>query len=323
MRLSYDRTLKSTAIKKLGFGTWGLGGEAYGEISEEKAKNLITFAYRSGIRFFDTAPLYGTGRAERIVGEALKGLPRDTFQIATKAGLNKDGNTEVSDFNPNSIRKSVNSSLDRLQVSYIDHLLLHSPEVSSLDLSILDSFGVEEHIKSRKILNFGVSLAHPNDLGFFSTKENFETLEFNYSLMDQRMRSMWAKDSKIQNSFTIARTPFNYGFLTDTPPVRNDLLDSYHHLNRWPQSQFDKWSEFREIWLKISQSNGLRLEELALSFILSSDFIDKVIPGFMNDEQIKIALTTAGRGQLTTESVRFLNDIYDKHAESFKVIKKT
>jgi aryl-alcohol dehydrogenase-like predicted oxidoreductase len=319
MRLSYDRTLKSAAFKKLGFGTWGLGGEAYGEISEERAKSLISFGYQSGIRFFDTAPLYGTGRAERILGEALKGLPRDTFQIATKAGLNKDGNAEVSDFGPNSIRESVDSSLDRLQVGYIDHFLLHSPDVSNL--SILSSFGVDEHIKQRKILNFGVSLAHPNDLGFFATQENFETLEFNYSLMDQRIRTKWTNDLKTQKSFTIARTPFNFGFLTDNPPVRNLLSDGYHHLNRWPQSQFDKWSEFREIWLKISQSNGLRLEELALSFILSSDFIDKLIPGFMSEEQIEIALATADRGQLTTDSVRFLNDTYDKHAESFKVIK--
>jgi aryl-alcohol dehydrogenase-like predicted oxidoreductase len=321
MRLSYDRTLKILAYKKLGFGTWGLGGEAYGEISEDKARDLIVFGYQSGIRFFDSAPLYGTGRAERILGEALKGLPRDTFQIATKAGLNKVENVEVSDFNPDSIKKSVDSSLDTMQVGYIDHLLLHSPDVSSLSIPILDSFGVDEHIKNRKILNFGVSLANPSDLGFFSTKENFKTLEFNYSLMDQRMRSKWAQDRRIQKSFTIARTPFNYGFLTDKPPVRNQVLGNYHHLNKWPQSQFDKWFEFREIWLKISQLNGLRLEELALSFILSSDFIDKVIPGFMGREQIEIALATADRGQLTTESVRFLQDTYDKYAEGFKVIK--
>jgi aryl-alcohol dehydrogenase-like predicted oxidoreductase len=321
MRLSYDRTLKSAAHKKLGFGTWGLGGEAYGEISEGKARELVVFAYQSGIRFFDTAPLYGTGRAERILGEALKGLPRETFQIATKAGLNKVENVEVSDFDPNSVKRSIVSSLDRMQVGYIDHLLLHSPDISTISMPILDSFVVDEQKENRKILNFGVSLANPSDLGFFSTKENFKTLEFNYSLMDQRMRSTWAQDRRIQKSFTIARTPFNFGFLTDNPPVRNLLLGNNNHLNKWPQSQFDKWLEFRKIWLKISQLNGLRLEELALSFILSSDFIDKVIPGFMGHEQIEIALATADRGQLTTESVRFLQETYDKYAEGFKVAK--
>ena len=56
----------------IGFGTWGLSGKDYGFISAKKFKNLILKSVNSGIKFFDTAPLYGNGKVEKILGEAIK-----------------------------------------------------------------------------------------------------------------------------------------------------------------------------------------------------------------------------------------------------------
>ena len=73
----------------IGFGTWGLSGKDYGFISAKKSKNLILKSVNSGIKFFDTAPLYGNGKVEKILGEAIKenkGL-RKKITICTKFGL--------------------------------------------------------------------------------------------------------------------------------------------------------------------------------------------------------------------------------------------
>ena len=64
MKVFFEKSDNDKLMSKLGFGTWGLGGEAYGEISYNHAVEVVRHAYNSGIRFFDTAPLYGSGRSE-------------------------------------------------------------------------------------------------------------------------------------------------------------------------------------------------------------------------------------------------------------------
>ena len=59
-------------VSKLGFGTWGLSGDAYGHISVKESKNLINYSYKKGVNYYDTAPSYGYGKVEKILSEILK-----------------------------------------------------------------------------------------------------------------------------------------------------------------------------------------------------------------------------------------------------------
>ena len=59
-------------ISPIGFGTWGFSNDSYGKISKSKANELLFYAYKRGINFIDTAPSYGNGRAEKIIGMFLK-----------------------------------------------------------------------------------------------------------------------------------------------------------------------------------------------------------------------------------------------------------
>lgn len=72
-------------VTRMGLGTAPLGN-LYEEVWEEPAKAVVERAYQRGIRFFDTAPLYGYGLAEERVGAVLAGVPRDSFVLATKVG---------------------------------------------------------------------------------------------------------------------------------------------------------------------------------------------------------------------------------------------
>lgn len=124
---------------RLGLGTAPLAG-LYRPTDEAGARATIERAWSLGIRHFDTAPLYGSGLAERRLGEALRDRPRDQFTISTKVGrLLRPGPPDPSfpgapplgpvfDFSPDGIRRSLEESLDRLHLDHVDIVYLHDPD---------------------------------------------------------------------------------------------------------------------------------------------------------------------------------------------------
>ena len=127
----------------LGLGTAPLGG-LYSPVSDEQAHEVIGAAWDRGIRFFDTAPLYGHGASERRLGAVLRGKPRDSFVVATKVGrllrrpdapapedaYYKDTPPErpVFDFSYDGVMRSFEESLGRLGLGRIDILHVHDPD---------------------------------------------------------------------------------------------------------------------------------------------------------------------------------------------------
>ena len=118
-------------IKKLGYGTWGLGGKDYGPINEQDAYKLLSFAYDKGIKFFDTAPLYGLGQSERALGKLIQRIDRKKIIICSKCGMKPHKGFKMNqDFSENYVANDINKSLERLKTSYLDVVLLHSPEIN-------------------------------------------------------------------------------------------------------------------------------------------------------------------------------------------------
>lgn len=321
MRLTFEPELRPRSLAKLGFGTWGLGGNSYGSVSEEQAKRLVSYAYSNGIRTFDTSPLYGDGRSESILGDVLQEAPRSTYFLITKAGLYNSGTEELRDFSGIALNRSLDASLSRMRTDYVDYFLLHSPSAEEISLGKASQYGLASAIDDGVIRNFGVSLKAPGDYFLIEDLKSIQVIEFNYSLMDQRASFLDGNNPKINSLFKIARTPYNFGFLTDVPPAKSPPTSPLNHLRNWSQKQFDLWHEFREMWAKIAQFNDLALEELALIFVLSSSFVDLVIPGFMETDHIDAALKAARRGPLSRESRNYLEKIYLDNQSRFVVAK--
>eukprot|EP00208_Stichococcus_sp_RCC1054_P002897 CAMPEP_0206140554 /NCGR_PEP_ID=MMETSP1473-20131121/9751_1 /ASSEMBLY_ACC=CAM_ASM_001109 /TAXON_ID=1461547 /ORGANISM="Stichococcus sp, Strain RCC1054" /LENGTH=330 /DNA_ID=CAMNT_0053534731 /DNA_START=120 /DNA_END=1112 /DNA_ORIENTATION=+ len=112
-------------------GAVGMGssqfGHAYGSPDDKKAMAAIKLAFDNGVNFFDVAPFYGAGDAERLLGRGLQQLPRDQIFVGTKVGKYKPG--EPEDFSAERVKRSVRESLDRLQLSYLD--LVHCHDIES------------------------------------------------------------------------------------------------------------------------------------------------------------------------------------------------
>ncbi len=115
-------------VSLLGYGGWALGIKGWPGVDEREAVRTAEEAVDRGVTFFDTAPVYGFGRSEELLGRILAGMRKDIF-IATKCGLRWDERGRVRhDLTPASIRWEIDRSLQRLGTDYIDLYQVHWPD---------------------------------------------------------------------------------------------------------------------------------------------------------------------------------------------------
>lgn len=148
-------------VSLLGYGGWALGKKGWPDVDEKEAVRTLEAAVDKGVNFFDTAPMYGFGRSEEIIGEVLAGRRRDIF-LATKCGLRRDGRGQVKhDLSPDSINREFDQSLRRLKTDYIDLYQVHWPDKhtpleDTLEaLAVLQAQGAIRHIG---VCNFSAGL---------------------------------------------------------------------------------------------------------------------------------------------------------------------
>ena len=156
-------------LGRLGFGGTGVGN-LYRAISDEQASATLAAAWDAGIRYFDTAPHYGLGLSERRIGEALAKKPRDEFVLSTKVGrvLVPSPATEDAqdpegfdvpavlrrEWDPSEagVRRSIEDSLERLGLDYIDIAYLHDPDVYSMEDAVKSALPALEKVRAEGLV---------------------------------------------------------------------------------------------------------------------------------------------------------------------------
>jgi aryl-alcohol dehydrogenase-like predicted oxidoreductase len=150
------RPLGNTGFKvsEVGFGSWQLGGKGWGTPSSEGLHAVIR-ALEAGFNLFDTAPVYGFGRAEEILGKALRDRGKDAV-LVSKGGLIWDERKRVAhDASPRALRESLEGSLKRLRRERIDVFILHWPDPA---VPLAESISALDDLRSRgKIGAWGLS----------------------------------------------------------------------------------------------------------------------------------------------------------------------
>lgn len=176
-------TLKKPA-SRICLGTWAIGGWMWGGTDEEESIKTIRKALDLGINMIDTAPVYGFGKSEEIVGKALKEYKnRENIILATKVGLEwKNGNI-IRNSSPERIAKEINDSLKRLQTDYIDIYQIHWPDTSIPFEKTAEALLSLLHDK--KILAIGVSNFSPQQMQAFQTYAPIHTSQPPYNLFER------------------------------------------------------------------------------------------------------------------------------------------
>jgi D-threo-aldose 1-dehydrogenase len=197
----------SVAVSALGFGAASIGN-LYRAVPDEQAAATVATAWEAGVRYFDTAPHYGLGLAERRLGEALAGYPRDEYVLSTKVGrlLVADpagaGHSDLAhgfdvpaasrrvwDFSADGVRRSITESLDRLGLDRIDVVLIHDPEESDDPrTALVDAYPALHELRAQGAIGaIGVGSKQIEILGRFVDETEIDVIMLagRYTLLEQ------------------------------------------------------------------------------------------------------------------------------------------
>ena len=171
-------------VSRIGLGTWAMGGWLWGGSDKKDCIRTVYSAYDKGINLIDTAPVYGFGKSEEIVGEAVREInSRDNIVIATKAGLEWSEGEVFRNSTRERILKEVDDSLKRLKTDYIDIYQIHWPdplvpvEETAEAMSYL--------LKDGKIRAVGVSNYSSDQMNRFSEICKLNTNQPPYNLFER------------------------------------------------------------------------------------------------------------------------------------------
>ena len=176
----------SLKTSRIGLGTWAIGGWMWGGTSEAESIATIRAAVDRGITLIDTAPAYGFGRSEELVGKALaEGGLRDGVQIATKVGLNWRDGSVYRDSRPVRIRTEIEDSLRRLRTDVIDLYQVHWPD---LETPLAETARTLEDLRrAGKIRAIGVSNYSPAQLDTFRAIAKLDAVQSPYNLFEREI----------------------------------------------------------------------------------------------------------------------------------------
>lgn len=177
-------------VSEIGFGMWPIGGRIrpgdYGFVDHDEAIRAIHRAAELGVTLFDTAPAYGDGHGEEVLGEALMGR-RKTAIITTKCAVHWDHATKgwITDSSKESIVASVERSLVRLRTDYLDLLLIHVPDPNAVPAEVMACF--ESLRNSGKVRFVGVSNFTLEQVREYAAFGPLHAQQVGYNLFDRRI----------------------------------------------------------------------------------------------------------------------------------------
>jgi len=299
------RQLGNTSIEvsEIGFGAWGIGGDAYGPTDDHESKRTLEAAYANGINFFDTADIYGDGRSEELIGKVFEHV-RHEVVIATKGGsLYHTQPPAPQDFSPAYLRSALEASLRRLRTDYIDVYQLHSPPVEMIHdaISVLMDFQEEGKIRS-----IGVSLNSPDDYNYVLGESSTTIVQTNFSMVDQR--AFYNHLLSMYSMGIIVRTPLCFGFLSGNVTQWSNRNTPADHRNNWSYKQLDLWEDSPQLFEHLKGNRTAA--QLALGFCLSHDAVSTTIPGMMHVDEV---LENVKACVLSDDEVQEIREIYNQH----------
>jgi aryl-alcohol dehydrogenase-like predicted oxidoreductase len=308
------KTLISTAplVSEIGVGAWQLGvNSGWKAMTESEAVVLVHTALDLGVNFFDTAPNYGHGTSELRLGKALKKIDRDSIVINTKFGHTDTGTTN---YDSTSIRKSLEGSLKRLQVEYVDSILIHNPPFPYLDGHQNDHYEILESLKAEgKIKAYGASLDTYDEIKRLLETTNSEVIEVFFNILHQDAARAFAlaKEKKVG---IIVKIPLDSGWLSGNYNENSVFQDIR---KRWSRSDIETRARLVD-QLKNSIGPETTLSQAAISFCLAYDAVSTVIPGNTSIQQLENNLASISK-PISKELLKKLEQFYQDEVKALNL----
>lgn len=311
--MKYNQLInESAAVSEIGLGAWQLGIKSgWKEMTENEAIELVQTSIEMGVNFFDTAPNYGLGTSEIRLGKALRVYDRERLVVNTKFGHKDTGGTN---YDSNDIRRSLEASLQRLQMDYVDSLILHSPPYELLDGNNNDHYEILEKLKEEgKIKAYGASLDTYKEIELLLQTTNSKVIEVFFNILHQDAARAFDL-AKEKNVGVIVKIPLDSGWLTGKYD-ENSVFDDIR--KRWSKADIKTRTSLID---KVKNIIGrdANLAQAAISFCLAFDAVSTVIPGNTNLQQLKENISGISK-PISKEVVEKLEAFYQNEAKELNI----
>ncbi|MBE5320553.1 aldo/keto reductase [Pedobacter sp. MR2016-19] len=304
------------------FGAWAAGGWMWGSTDRNDAINAIKAGYDLGVTSIDTAPIYGQGDSEEIVGDAIKGISRDKLQLVTKFGMrwdlakgdfgfkskNNDGK-EIDIYKyagKESVIYECEQSLKRLGTDYIDLYQIHWPDVTT---PISETFeAVSRLIEQGKVRYAGVCNYDAAQL-----KEADQTLEIISNQIPFSMVNRGVEEETVpycieNNKSVLAYSPIERGLLTGKMTADYKFEEGDHRQGNkfFSPESIEKTNAFLAKIKPLADEKNATLSQLVLRWTVERPGITIALVGARNEKQ---AVQNAGaiNVKLNAEEIQFIN----------------
>lgn len=318
-------------------GTWVSGGWMWGGSEEQESIDAIRAAIDAGITLIDTAPVYGFGRSEELVGRAIEGR-RESVIVATKCGLvwddakgtqgivggerffetDEDSAGEGKDravhrhLSPESIRREVEASLRRLKTDYID---LYQTHWQDSTVPIEETMGCLLALKGEgKIRAIGVSNASDEELARYRAVGPVDSDQEKYSMLDRELERTRLPLCLAGNIAVLAYSPLALGLLTGkVGPERTfptgDLRNSRERFS--PEHRASVLAMLDEI-REVTEAHGLTFAQLVIAWTIRQPGLTHALVGARTPKQAE-ENAAAGRVELEPDELAIIDAAIAEH----------
>lgn len=316
--------LKVSAIT---FGAWAIGGWMWGGSERKDAIDAIRASYDQGVTSIDTAPIYGQGLSEEIVGEAIQGIPRHKIQILTKFGMRWDEPSGDFAFSSTdnagkpievykngrreSIVKECEDSLRRLRTDYIDLYQIHWPDITTPIEETMEA--VSGLLKQGKIRAAGVCNYSAEQMAIAEKVVSLASNQVPYSMVERTIERELVPYCLENDKAIIAYSPLQRGLLTGKIRPGHQFAPGDHR----PSTKFYKpeninvTNEFLDKLRPLAREKDATLSQIVLRWTIEQPGITVALAGARNAEQ---AIENAGatKMQLSNAELEMINDLLDE-----------
>lgn len=315
------RTLGRTGyqVSEISFGAWAIGGN-WGTVDDAESLKALHRAIDLGVNFIDTADVYGDGRSERLIAQALKDRSEEVI-VATKAGRRLD--PHVADgYNAENLTAFIERSLRNLDTDCLDLVQLHCPPTEVYYRPEVFA-ALDNLVKVGKIRYYGVSVEKVEEALKAIEYPNVQTVQIIFNMFRHRPADLFFREAQARQVGILARVPLASGLLSGKMQAGTTFAaDDHRNFNRHGEA-FDVGETFSGVdyeqglaaveELRALVPEGATMAQLALRWILMFDAVTCAIPGAKNIQQVEDNVHAAELPPLTDEQMAVVRDVYDRY----------
>jgi len=306
------RKLDNLKISVIGYGAWGIGGAPFwSNEGDSKSIESIKISYENGINFFDTAPVYGFGHSEKLIGKALKSV-RDKIILATKCGL-RWGKESLGSLRKDASRKSIleeiDQSLKRLNTEWIDVYQVHWPDLQTSQKETMET--LLEIQAQGKIRYIGVSNYSVEQIKESSRYGKIISLQPEYSLLAREIEKDIVPVCLEKKIGIIAYSPLASGVLTGKYGRDTKFKDwrSKGIIGTFTGEGFLKNINKVKRLKEIAKEEGKTCGQIAINWVLRQPGLTTALVGVKNAGQVEENIKAIG-WQPSKENCKKIEEIF-------------